>query len=351
MHRESETWIASETIRYTARLLIRVAENCMNESNKPSGTRGWDTYWKGTGDQDSYASGGESHPAITSFWNETLGQILGPLTNPRILDIATGSGAVIENLFKHAKDTVPDITCVDISEAAIDSVRRSYPAVIGIVADAVSVPLESSRYDLVTSQFGIEYAGLDAVDEAARLVAPGGALAVLMHIRPGLIFDECHAALDAVRRLQKSEFIERSLQFFEAGFAAVQGADRAPYEQAGLHLNPAIEEVQSILSEAGDEVAGGKIARLFSDVERFHKRIQFFEPKEVMEWLRTMHREFTEYEARMASMCNAAIDRETFGDIERRLQKHGLTIGQGEPLLPANGSLPVAWALRAVRAD
>jgi len=323
----------------------------MNESNKPSQTRGWDTYWKGTDDKDSYASGGESHPAITLFWNESLRQILEPLTNPRILDIATGSGAVIEYLFNYAKDAEPDVTCVDISEAAIDSVRRTYPAVVGIVADAVSVPLESRRYELVTSQFGIEYAGLDAVDEAARLVAPGGALAVLMHIRPGLIFDECRAALDAVRRLQKSEFIERSLEFFEAGFAAVQGADRAPYEQAGLNLNPAIEEVQSILSETGDGVAGGRIARLFSDVGRFHKRIQFYEPKEVIEWLRTMHREFTEYEARMASMCSAAIDRETFHDIERRLQKHGLSIVQGEPLLADNSALPVAWALRAARGN
>jgi SAM-dependent methyltransferase len=330
---------------------MKVADNRMNETDKPSETRGWDTYWKGTGDKDSYASEGESHPAVTSFWNDTLGQILGPLTSPRILDIATGSGAVIENIFKRATDVAADITCVDISKAAIDSVRSRYPEVTGIVADAVAIPLESSGYDLVTSQFGIEYAGLDAVDEAARLVAPGGALAVLMHIRPGLIFDECRASLDAVRRMQESGFIERSLCFFEAGFAAVRGADRAPYEQAGLELNPAIQKMESILSETGDEVAGGTIARLFSDIERIHTRIQFHDPKEVIEWLHTMDREFREYAARMASMCDAAIDREMFGDIEKRLQKDGLSILQGGPLLPGNSALGVAWALRAVRAD
>jgi ubiquinone/menaquinone biosynthesis C-methylase UbiE len=323
----------------------------MTESNNSSGTRGWDTYWQGARDKDSYSSDGARHPAITTFWDETLEQVLGPLSGPRILDIATGSGAVIEALFRHTKDADPDISCVDISEAAIESVRRQYPAVVGIVADAVSIPLDSSRYDLVTSQFGIEYAGQAALDEAAKLLAPGGTLAVLMHIRPGLIFDECSAALDAVRRMQKSELFDRLLRLFETGFAAVRGADRAPYEQAASELNPAIKELESILSQSGQGVAGGKIAKLYSDIERMYTRIQFYEPKEVIGWLRGMDREFTEYAARMASMCDAAVDREVFADIEKRLQKHGLSVVQGEPLLPAESAMPVAWALRAVRAD
>jgi SAM-dependent methyltransferase len=237
----------------------------------------------------------------------------------RLLYIATGSGAVIENLFQQAVDDQPDISCVDISEVAIDSVRRRYPSVVGIVADARSIPLESSRYDFVTSQFGIEYAGLDALDEAARLIAPGGSLAMLMHIRPGLIFDECSAALDAVRRTKKAEFVERTLRFFKAGFAAVRGADRASYEKAGSKLNPAIEAVEAILSEHGEHIAGGTIAKL--------------------------------YGARMASMCDASVDERTFGEFGERLRNHGFTIIQGEPLLPAGDTLPIAWALRAVRTD
>ncbi len=328
-----------------------MADNCMNEPNKPSGTRGWDTYWQGTQDADAYASGGASHPTITSFWHEALRQILAPTTNARILDIATGSGAVIESIFHHSIDANQDITCLDISDAAIDSVRRKFPAIVGIVADARSIPLESSRYDLVTSQFGIEYAGLDSLDEATRLIAPGGTLALLMHIRPGLIFDECRSALDAVQRTQKSEFIERSLRFLEAGFAAVRGADRALYDQAASDLNPAIEKLESILSEHGDHVAGGKIASLHSDVQRIHTRIQFYDAKEVVEWLRTMDRELADYGARMASMCDAANDERTFGDVSKRLRKHGLRIIQGEPLLPTDATLPIAWALRAVRTN
>ncbi len=324
-----------------------VADNRMNEPNKPSETRGWDTYWQGTRDADSYAAGGAKHPAIDSYWNATLGEILSSGGDAKILDIATGSGAILENLFERRKDA--DITCVDISSAAIDSVQRRYPLVVGIVADANSIPLESSRYDLVTSQFGIEYAGLSAMDEATRLVAPEGTLAMLMHIRPGLIFDECSAALDAVRRTQKAEFVERALRFFEAGFAAVQGAERASYEKAGLKLNLAIEAVDAILSEHGEHVAAGTIAKLYFDVERIHTHIQTHDPDEVLEWLRSMVRELADYAGRMGSMCDAAIDEKTFGAVGERLRKHGFTIVQGAPLLPADGMPPVAWALQAVR--
>lgn len=321
----------------------------MIESQRPPGTRGWDTYWESARDRDSYSSDGERHPALVSFWQSVLGDILGPGTRPKILDIATGSGAVIDVLFHEARDTDADITCLDITEAAIERVRSSYPSVNGIVADAASVPLESSRYDLVTSQFGIEYAGMDAVDEAARLIAPGGRLAVLMHIRPGPIFDQCRAARDAIKRTNRSGFFERSLRFFEAGFAAVRGADRAPYEQAARELNPAIAELESVIADAGQDVAGGKIARLHADVERIHHRIQFYDPEEVLGWLRALDREFTEYEARMASMYDAAVDRKAFRRIKNRLKDHGLSIVQGEPLVPANGEQALAWALRANR--
>lgn len=324
----------------------------MNKPSNPPETRGWDTYWQGTRDSDSYASGGARHPAITAFWKDTLSQLLASADNKtRVLDIATGSGAVLESLFSQAAETSLAITCVDISEAAIDGVREKYPSVTGIVADARSIPLESSAYDHVTSQFGIEYAGLDALDEAARLVAPGGALALLMHIRPGIIINECRASLDAVRRTQRAKFVERALTFFEAGFPAVRGADRAPYEKAGLALNPAIVAMEAIMTEFGQDVAGGTIAKLYSDVERIHTRIQHYEPKEVTDWLNAMARELEAYAERMASMCEAALDKKTFRSVRRRLEEQGLTIIQAEPLKPAGSSLPVAWILRAVHPD
>ena len=322
----------------------------MTESQKPAAAHGWDTYWKKTQDADSYASGGERHPAITAYWDGVLPDVLaGTRDTLRVLDIATGSGAVVESLYRNAGDAPIEVTCVDVSAAAIDSVRERYPGVTAVVADARSIPLPDKNYDLVASQFGIEYAGPEALDEAARLLAPGGRLALLMHARPGLVFNECRASLDAVRRTRQAKFVQLAVAFFEAGFAAVRGADRGPYEKAGAALNPALRKVERLLAEHGEAVAGGTVARLYRDVERIHSRIQHYAPEEVLAWLQTMNEELDAYETRMASMCEAASDKKAFRGLGQRLERQRLTITRAKPLKPGGSSLPVAWILEARR--
>ena len=58
-----------------------------------------------------------------------------------------------------------EFTCIDISESAISTLVDRFPEVSGVVADARAIPLESESYDVAASQFGIEYAGLEAIDE------------------------------------------------------------------------------------------------------------------------------------------------------------------------------------------
>lgn len=321
----------------------------MNTRGKSSVSHGWDTYWQGTPDADSYASDGTRHPAVMAFWNENLGRQLADADEKfQVLDIASGSGAVVESLLDNAGDHAPHITCVDISAAAIDSIQERYPGITTVVADARSIPLDAA-YDLVTSQFGMEYAGPEALDEAARLLAPGGTMIMLMHRRPGVIFNECRVSLDALRRMRKARFFELALAFFEAGFAAVRGADRAPYDRAGRDLNPALRKIDAILDEHGEGVAGGVIAKLYADVERIHSRIQQHDPEEVIGWLQSMGGELDAYEARMASMCESALDKKAFGALCRRLENQGIAVVQRKPLKPAGSALPVAWIVRAER--
>lgn len=321
----------------------------MNKPNNSQTTRGWDSYWQGARDAQAFTAGGVSHPAVASFWDTILSERASTEEIIRVLDIATGSGAVVERLTQHSGASRYAITCVDISAAAVDSVCTRFPDVVGVVADAKSMPLTSGAYDLVTSQFGIEYAGLAAINEAARLVAPDGSLILLMHFQLGGIFVECATALDAIRRTQQSAFIQHALRFFETGLAAVRGADRAPYDQAALQLNPAIQVLESILSEHGEHVAGDTIAKLYSDVQNIHSRLQYYEPEDVLGWLRTMERELGEYEERMASMLDAAIDDKTFHDVCENLRGQGFTIAKAEPLLIGNNKAPLAWMLSANR--
>ena len=126
----------------------------------------WNTYWHGTGDVGAYSSGGVSHPAILTFWDEYFQTVQQEFDALKIIDIASGNGAVVERALTVFADVQPEFTCVDVSAAAIANIRQRFPQVSGVVADARSIPLDSGSFDVATSQFGVEYAGLDAIDEA-----------------------------------------------------------------------------------------------------------------------------------------------------------------------------------------
>jgi len=267
--------------------------------------------------------------------------------DPSILDIASGNGAVIEQALQFFGDRPPQMTCTDLSEAAVSNIQNRFPGVKGVVADARDIPLDSGAFDVITSQFGIEYAGLQAIGEAERLLAPGGRLALLMHIQGGVIQQECLRNLDAVSRIQESGFVERASEMFQAGFEAVRGADRKPYEEAATRLAPAIQTLEAVMKQYGEHVADDTVARLYSDVGAIHSKLQQYEPDEVLGWLGQMAEELDAYSGRMSSMRDAATDEESFKKFCAGLQSQGFIFESAGPFQVPDNELPLAWALIA----
>ncbi|MDH3548730.1 MAG: class I SAM-dependent methyltransferase [Gammaproteobacteria bacterium] len=323
----------------------------MNHQVNDQPTRGWDTFWQGADDSKVGAAGGLSHPVFPGFWSMALGEFVAANPAGKVLDIGTGSGAVIEYLSQAPGANLENATCVDLSAAAINIVQERFPAVGGVVADANNIPLESGQFDLVTSQFGIEYAGATAADEAVRLLSPSGSLLFLIHIRPGELHRECIAAADALRRVTQSNLVPLAVEFFTAGFAAVQGGDREPYDSAARALNPAIKELEAIMTEHGEHVAGDMLIYLHTTLQNMHSRIQHYDPDEVFNWLTTIGKELEEHERRMLSMRDAAMDEEAFKAFCSSLDSKGLGIDKAMPMQVKGEQLPVAWLLQATRAS
>lgn len=318
-----------------------------SEPQADATTRGWDTYWQGTGDLGAWTAGGVSHPAIRAYWEDFFSRRREQPGSATLLDLASGNGAVVECALGVFADGAVEITCVDLSEAAIKNIGQRFPGVRGLACDAASIPLESATFDLVTSQFGVEYAGAAAIDEAARLLAPGGSLALMLHHRNGSIQRECAANLDAATRVRDSAFVARAREMFRAGFAAVRGADRRPYDDAAARLAPAAKALEEIIGEHGARVAGDTVARLYQDVAQIHARLPHYEPDEVLQWLDRMDRELDAYAGRMSSMLGAALDAEGFERIRAALNGAERSIERAEPLTAPGEELPLAWIVEA----
>ncbi len=309
----------------------------------------WDHYWQGIVKAEAYSTGGVSHPAISAFWEQFFQAVEANFVSPAIIDIGTGSGAVVEQALSVFGNSGAEITCIDVSDAAIASIRSRFPGVHGLVTDARSIPLDSGEFQIVTSQFGVEYAGPEAVDEAGRLLAEGGRLALLLHNQGGSMHRECTASLEAIFRLRESQFIPHAVEMFRAGFEAVGGANRAPYDAAATRLAPAVQALEEIMEQYGEHVAGDTVASLYGGVADIHQKIQQYDPDEVLAWLNRLDGEMETFARRMSSMVDAAMDSEAFERACASLREQGCTIEKAGPLLAPGNGIALAWALMATR--
>lgn len=318
-----------------------------NDRNESTTIRSWDNYWQHARNSSAYSDGGATHPAVRDFWHQFFSAARDELDHPRLADIASGSGAVADAARAAFGASGVQLTCVDVSGAAIAALEERLPDVSGIVADARQIPLPSAGFDIVCSQFGIEYAGLDAMAEWLRLVAPGGRLALLLHHDGGGIHRQCTASLDAARQLQGVNFIGKAGVMFAAGFRMLREGSRDEYEAAVGDLMPAIRALESIMRQHGREVADGAVLKLYTDVREMTARLPNYDEGEVAEWLERMRGEFLAYEGRMASMCEAAINENTFATLCTEIEAAGFELLRNEALLNAGTGVPLAWALIA----
>ena len=319
----------------------------MNSNTVATGTaQDWNKYWQGAGLAGAYSDGGVSHPAIASYWATLFAKLAEGNPSYRLLDVATGNGAVLETAVELLGDNLA-ASCVDISDAAIAHVTERFPGVTGLTADAADLPLDDATFDLVVSQFGVEYAGIDAIGEAARLVANDGMLVLLMHSTDGLIHKECARNLAAIERLIETDFVPLAERFFQTGFAAVRGDDRSVYEAAGKALAPAIASVEAIMQEYGEDITGGTIAQLYTDVARIHEKIASYDPDEVLSWIRAMANELDSYRGRMASMNAAALTEDAFRTAVASIESSGFDVQVADALYGPESSDALGWLLTA----
>ncbi|MEX0707720.1 MAG: class I SAM-dependent methyltransferase [Woeseia sp.] len=309
--------------------------------------RSWDTYWQGAEGRAAYSAGGTGHPLILDFWKTYFSGTSARFNTPSIIDIASGNGALVEHVGRAFATAPAEITCLDISAAAIAVLENRFPGVRGMVADARNIPVKSASFDMAVSQFGLEYAGLDAIGELARIVAADGEIALLLHYRDGAVHQQCAQSLQAVSMLGRARFFPRAIRMFEAGFAAVRGADRREYDAAAQAMIPTLREMETIMTTYGRHVADDTVSRLYTDIRAMHQRMQYYEPSDVLNWLVAMEVEVDAYEGRMQSMCDAAVDFAGFDSLCGALQGAGFSIVRREPLVDLSSGAPLAWALVA----
>jgi SAM-dependent methyltransferase len=155
-------------------------------------------------------------PAFFAQWAPILCDAAGIGAGHTVLDVACGTGIVARVAAERAG--AAQVTGVDLNEAMLTVARRARPELDWRLGNAQKLPFADGEFDVVVSQMALMFFPdpAAALAEMARVVAPGGTVAVLV---PGALDRQAAFApfVAMAARHAGSEAVDLLTAYFRAG--------------------------------------------------------------------------------------------------------------------------------------
>lgn len=259
----------------------------------------------------------------------------------RILDIATGNGAVLALARKVAGPT-KTFTAIGVDKADIDPARRAGPGPMRFFSvdfrggvDAEALPFPDRTFDLVTSQFGIEYADFTAALEQACRVCRG-ALRILVHARDSVVVRQNAA------QTEQALWLERDLAVFDA----VRAYIRMPNAESTDRLRHAAAELRARAAEIENP---DMLRRIGADFGRLLRIAPHYNRSEAEAMIDGMQKRVRDHAARMHALAVAARSKQDMQDAARLVRARAFADARVDAQRQRGSGRLVAWWLRADR--
>ncbi|WP_129794470.1 class I SAM-dependent methyltransferase [Sphingosinicella sp. CPCC 101087] len=267
-------------------------------------------------------------PILETLWREFAGTLRG---KARVLDLATGGGAVLRRLAAARKG----LTLVGVDSAPA---LPAGPAGIRLIADVrmEALPFGDASFDAVTSQFGIEYGDRARIaGETARVLAPGGRVRLVVHDRASLIVRHNEARLRALDWASKESGILDKAR----GLARARALSPLPTPES---FRAATSEARRLFPE--QPVAAEFAMAVLQTLEQGRGR----PARETIEVLDTLAARAADEAGRIAALLEAACDEGAAAAIGDRLKEAGLELDRLSAISERPGRA-LAWLIDASR--
>jgi SAM-dependent methyltransferase len=232
----------------------------------------WTRYWsQGATHSCGGSYGSRYEGALAQFWRAAFA---GLTPGARVLDIATGNGALPQLLVDFDPDGQFDCDAVDLATLApawfdqLPAARRARLHFHGQQA-AEALPFGDATFALVMSQYGLEYTDLArSVPELLRVCAPAGQVRLVCHHRDARPVQLAHTELAHMAWLAAPHgLLDTALAMIEPVARAATAEGRASLSgDAGA--NAARERFNALQTELEQHVDGSNCPDVLLEVRQ-----------------------------------------------------------------------------------
>ncbi|MDZ7840257.1 MAG: class I SAM-dependent methyltransferase [Gammaproteobacteria bacterium] len=318
----------------------------------------WDRYWSyGNIHSFSQVSEGNYRGAIADFWRTRCERLPG---SGRFLDVATGNGAVALLVLETGDRLAGglEVHGVDLADIAPGS-RVSDPELaksLGRIrfrgrTAVESLPYDSASFDMVGSQFGVEYSDLSrSIPEISRVLKPGGGFSAIMHHHDSVLLRSTREelaqldfVLDEVKLYLRARNLLREMADGGRGTAGRGGKPSPKLEKKRRALGDAMERIKKAAnaSNTPNMLLGPAryVHEIFGALDRMPA-------KDLLDWLDEARSRVTANRQRLLDMIRAARKESDLDDLRQWLTTAGFPDLELAPFYQDDGAL-LGWRLDA----
>ena len=300
--------------------------------------QGWRDYWKSDRPASCVPENEATAKEIAEYW---IGMFAELPDGSRILDIATGNGILLAHAATAAGQAGKtfELTGVDLAEIDPRKFLSKSPAgfenarFIGGTA-AENLPFGEGEFDVVVSQYGLEYAELEkALAEVERVLAPGGKLVWLAHSEDSEVVQQNRGQGAQVEYLLAQRGPVDAMEKFTARI------------RKGKSPSHAGQRLQAVLVDAEAYCRQNPPATIVTDVctviAETANRWQAYRPDDLFHMLTDSRRRLIRHRQRINDLIGAVMSPKRLQRVEQRLKGPAWSDTSIAPLRAGVGKSPI----------
>ena len=295
----------------------------------------WSLYWQNNNQESCIANGViEDATKLSSIWYEFAKQLTAQST---VLDLATGNGSVPINLLTAQKNL--QVTGVDFANISPTKFSQNNPllAHVNLVpkVDIAKLPFKNTTFDVITSQFGFEYADKTlAAQEFIRVLKTSGKFLLIIHHTDSEVVKPARAKIQELTLLcEKSELFNQFECYLKDEFSLLD------LEQSG----------KQFLAQNQGKVSKAITGQFFSNINSLIDLKEQLTPNtELLALFTDMQIRIKAEQSRLTQLVSASLSVNEMVDFCDMLRKLGTELDCQLVTLPSDGAI-LAWQISGVK--